>query len=642
MPVKETVRPRLDVPNFQHGTRLHPSGALYFEMPTSFDAQASRLATARLADRQLISEIQIHNAAQGPLPETSWGMTFWNPMLAEMAREQYTSVDLANIGQTLQENGALDLHIVPGNGVVVDLQSQEVLIVSATPAETFGDMSSKVWVRDQGRAGKSRFEKWLYKRALGMDRESYVQDGREAHDILMSTMHLMSTQPQLDRFSAIIEDEYKDDKERAKTRDYRNFPQIAMEMADGKLGSDLPTNWRHPQDAWQMLGITLLDAMDNELINPDELLEGNKQFFASMMPFLAAIDFTKFESSGPWEERRAVMTSVIGVETRLLHKIRQHADKPGFEFLAEGFEHFRGDLPADLQDKSFDDALDIMIRRGLTTIGQQLPFESPGYPKDSIKYREADASLLNLLDYDIPALLAEYETPIKCGGNHAMGERAIEDLLLEQVDTLHDNVTNGDRRYGIPGEKRGRDTYLGPGYNMNERLQLINGEDGLKERLDQAANGGPVDLDMKAELREEIVPDGEAAAWVIPPAQKGAWAARKLLNLLIADNATESLSIQDIQRYDRIARNELNNTLANVTGYDEVQPMLNGNGFCEVKPVTPFRIPECRWRIVPGGDINDIVASPNTPLNWPVGLTAEMIEIYTLAKQTQEKFGQAA
>lgn len=637
----------LEVPTLRGNRGPRGSESVLFDSSlTILSTQARELATAQLRDRHLIQELHMRNVARGPLPTTNWGkgdMTFRNKELAMLAEPpgRYFASKVSYIEKELTDHGTLDIHLIPGHKVIVpggSEKGEDVLLVSATPAETHGDMSEKVWIRDQTRAGKSRFEAWLYKRILGLNPEEYEEDGRIAHDILMSTMHLMSTEPQVgDRFEAII-------KNPDKAKDFRKLPQIAMKIDEEHLGSKKETPWRMAQDAWQMLGITLLDAMANGLIKPDELLEGNKRYLAAMMPFLAAIDFTTFESSGPWEERMSVMTSVIGVETRLLHKIKQNANGPAFAFLAEGFEKMREYMPDNLRGKSFEAALDSMIDKGLTKIGQQLPFESPGYPEDSIKYREADASLLNLLDYDIPALLAEHETPLhceQCGGNHALGERQIEDMILKQVDSLIDPVTHWSRRYGEEGKKHGRDTYLGPGYNLNETLIRINGEGGLKQSLDTESNGIPPNLDKKAEIREQIVPDGEAAAWGIPPAQKGAWAARKLLNLLISKGQGFAIDLDDIRRYDLIAGTELNNVLAGVTG-NEVQPVLNGKGFCELKEVDPWQIPECWWRLVPNGDHNDIVPSPNIPLNWIVGLTSELVEIYTLAQYKKEDLALAS
>lgn len=602
-----------------------------------------------IRDRQLLTGLQTFDRERPSMVMTSWDLKVRHPGLKPLLAESYDTGSLDKLQERLTKAKTFELHTHKEHSVTVDGEPQQITIVKATPAEVNGDMDGKVWIRDQNEAVRTALKKLKY------DPNHSQQDEDDARDLLFSTMHLMSTRPQLDRFATIIADNKLAD-------NYLAWPQIAMEITpDGrKLESLEPTNWRHTQEAFQRLAISVFDAFDMGLITVDQLKDGNKQFLASLMPFLAAVNFTKRPNSGPWEEQMAIRTSVIGIETALLCRILTYANRPGFEFLKEGFEDAKARLmntentsfttsvtketnldsglvsmmvddyvrplarnrrvdPAlermtidDVdnpltQETTFDQALVSMIVKGLVTVGQKIPDESPDEP-GTIRYRTADAALLDLLQYGIPELLSKYQIGIKAFGNEAGSRMDIENLISEKVEELRDEETNGLFRYGVDGEPQ--DTYLRGNFATDYIQWWINT---LKKLLSDDAQGGPIDLNSKAELRE-ILTGGRPAAWLHYNFVTAAWASEMALTLRMKQQAGEDISMAEIDHYKNKADEMLNRGVAGLTGPKEHTSQLNGDSTHHIEDVGELQVTEC-WTTVEAPDGSKIiVASPHTPL----------------------------
>lgn len=533
-----------------------------------------------------------------PIP----GLHFRNATIAELVEPGPTQRSINAISEVLIDSGAFKINVRNGVKVPVDGIMRPVSVVKATEVSgSKGDMVEKVWVRDQTQAAGALFEMWK------IDPQRYKQEGEMAKDLLMSTLHLMSTDAQLDRFSTIIADDNKEDPDKAEARDHMKHPQIAMLLTPDHLSSTTPTSWRHVQEAWQMLGVTALDAIKTGLIPAEELLEGNKQFFASMMPFLAAVNFPNNESSGSWEENMSMKTSVTAVETALLHRVQNYANEAGFEFLKRGYQDAQegGHLPDRLKGVSFETAIDTMVDDGLERIAQSFPFESPmysnrpgdkNYDKDyDVKNRGIDISLLYLLDYDIPKLLVEHQKPI---GGEMLTVKEIEKKILDAVELLYDPQTHGYKRYI-------GDSYQGLDFHSDEKQKEVNG---LKADIDREAKAEnrPIDLHEKQRRRYGLIKPGHEATWAHPNAQVAIWAGRRF-----SETGDPWYKQQEIKYYYR--------SLATITG-DEYHAVVNGNDRHEIRKVPELRFVESfSKRSTPDGNVITTVG-PFVPFNWGTSL----------------------
>jgi hypothetical protein len=542
-----------------------------------------------------LKELEEQRREQFPSFRTDFGVTFRNADLGRLAAPWYTSDGIMHVTDVLQSKGALKINLKNSYKVTVDGMPQNVYRIGATETNVNGDMSEKDWIRDPALIGKAKFELWK------QDPVRYAEEGKDARKIIMSTMHKMSSPAQLARFDAIIASDDPEFK-----ANYKNHPYIVIEPHQDdpkRLDADKPIDWRMKQDAWQMAGITALDALDAGLIKIDELKAGNKQFLASMAPFLGSINFTEAESSGSWEEQMARRTSVIAVETALLYRVSQLSDREEFGFL-------RGEK----EQGDHNQMVDRLVNQGLTTLGQRLPFESPNYPQNDPRYRTADAALFYLLDYGIPQLLAGNSIKIKANNDQPMTVEAIEGMILEQLERLHDPESNGMLRYGADGDRM-KDTYLSVNFNTDGiQDQIVD----MKKRLKEDAGDGPIDLNKKAEWRQEIVPEGRPAAWLHPNAQVSSWAAKRYLET-------------SNERYLTIMTNYLNRALASVTGEGEYNAILGADKKHHINDVDAFRITEA-WTTIRAEDGDEfLVASPHSPLNWGVGEYSRMLGLARLA-----------
>jgi hypothetical protein len=524
-------------------------------------------------DQALLRELMTRNSAHmGDLGDD--GAWFANPVLARATRAGDSPAHLTAVQALLTRHGALDLPLMEAGSVQVDSAVRRVSIVPATdiaadPSVHHGEMSAMFYLRDHVQAASALMELFL------ADPARYQAEGGVARELLHSALHLISTPAQLARFAAVVA--HGDTGQ-------SGWPHISLWFDD--LGAEKPNGWRNKQDSFQMLAYLVLDALDRGFLGPDELLPAHRQFLRYVAPFLRAVGFPRHETSGSWEENAARRTSVLAVETALLHKMRVLADRGKAEFLAD-----RPDFTAQVAG---------MVDAGLREIGRRIPFESPDYHPGSIRYRRADASLAYLLMYGLPELLADARTPIGASAR-PMTVHEIEAMVLDTLDGLTDPVTGAVIRYA-------EDSYQRVNFHTHQVQATIRA---IKREIkaNAEARGGDMDLDRKQRMRGRLTPRGREAAWTHPLGQLAAWAARRHLH-------TRRTDPEQSRAYRDLGVRYLKGMLATVTGEDQWHAVLGEDGDYHVRNVPPYRVPECyvTYRDDDGREL--IVPSPHTPLNW--------------------------
>jgi hypothetical protein len=528
------------------------------------------------------------------------GLGFAHRQVADYARPVYGSIEARKLELVLQEHGTLDLREVRDHQVRVGNELHDVVLLPATKigedVAHHGDMSAMVYLRDQIQTASALME-------LGLrDADRYEAEKVLGKELLLSSLHLLSTESQLMRFQEVIKLGPK--------ATQADWPHISLHFSDLEATAE-SNGWRNKQDTIAMLAYHTLDALERGYIEPSDLLDSHKQMLGSVVPFLAALGFPLTENCGSWEEVAAHRTSVMAVETALLHKMqRLTTERNDLAFLQEGYETAY-DQVADVVTSSFPQALEQMVQAGLSEIGRRLPYESPDYDTDDVKYREADATLVYLLRYDIPKLLADRAISIACAGGQPLDRGAIEAEILQQLFSLMDPVTNGIRRYQ-------GDAYLRVNF-LTDSVQLAVG--GIKLYIRETAQNGEPDLDRKQELRDDITPAGPAAAWTHPLGQIASWAATRY------DEAMSAGDYRLADRYLQLSSYFLNAMLSTVTGADQPQVVIGGDGQRKVTMAVEGELSECwiAFETPDGGLIR--APSPHSPLNWSVAMLREVLGI---------------
>lgn len=297
----------------------------------------------------------------------------------------------------------------------------------------------------------------------------------------------------------------------------------------------------------------------------------------------------------------------MSVETAMLAKIESLADQDNLDFLHHTYEQFRPEGAPE----SFNGCLNGMISEGLSALGKRLPYESafPDYNPEDGKYREADAALVYVLMYDLPQLLADAKVPI---GREGLPKNAsdIEDMILEQLDSLVDPLTGGMKRYK-------NDSYQRTNFHTRQAQRLVAS---IKQHIQSQAllTGKSPDLDEKQSLRDRVVPIGREAAWTHPVSQISAWAARRSIEEERAGGAEEA------QHYRQLSTKYLNQALRLVTGQDQYTAALQANGDYQVQKLPAYKLPEC-FVSYRDKDGEFVVGSPHTPLNWSTAMLREAV-----------------
>ncbi|HSX00421.1 MAG TPA: hypothetical protein VLH38_05285, partial [Patescibacteria group bacterium] len=251
--------------------------------------------------------------------------------------------------------------------------------------------------------------------------------------------------------------------------------------------------------------------------------------------------------------------------------------------------------------RTFHDQVEHMLDQGLHEVGRRLPFESPDYDKNSVKYREEDAALNYVLMYGLPQMLAAKNIPIG-KDQQILSEYQIEDLVLARLESLIDPETCGMLRY------KG-DSYQRLNFHTGV-VQKIVGAIKARVKREATESGGEVNLEDKQQLRDLLTPQGREASWIHPLGQLSSWATKRYMEALQEGDAP------GVQRYCQLGVRYLNYNLSNVTGSGQWNTAQDADGAYQLRAIKPYRVPECLITYQSADGTTCTVASPHTPLNW--------------------------
>lgn len=258
-----------------------------------------------------------------------------------------------------------------------------------------------IWVRDS---------LWGY---LALQQEK----GREqdARKVLLTLWDYMSSPAQITRMRDVIKDPSLIDGPDGQMRAIHirfdgNSPDFADVYENGH-----PQPWNHKQnDALGLFLDTLIRAADSgKLIRSDWNRGSRMEAVVLLVAYLNRVRFYEMQDSGAWEEEERLNTSSIALVVSGLERLSEilvsQSDKK--------VPNFTHDLMSTASDMGMEQyltssSLGDMILQGYKRIYLQIGLggESPDYQKNHVKYREADAALLNLI---YPATLTRLTTQHK-------------------------------------------------------------------------------------------------------------------------------------------------------------------------------------------------------------------------------------
>jgi hypothetical protein len=474
--------------------------------------------------------------------------------------------------------------------VTVDGEERPVVFVVATEQDAAHGEMGNLYLRDHIYVGQAMMR--LYQQ----DPVRYAKEGRQARQLLTSMLHLFSTEGQLQHLD--------DTTALGPEAGQENWPNITLWLND--LEATEPNGWRNIQDTLAIGGNWICEAFETGFSRPDMLLNAHKKFLSSIAPLLHSVGYPHYENSGSWEEMAAKRNSALAPEISFLNRMQALADtNPAFAFMRGGLSH---------------EKIDDMIVDGLHEYGRRLPDEAPDYPKDSVKYRQADAAGVYGLMYGLPQLLAERNIAIGDTGR-SMTESEIEDLMLDKLASLDDPATNGSRRY--EGDSYQRFNFCTE--TVQTVIKAIKRR--VKHEAEQAKRG--IDLELKQRLRHELTPQGQEAAWTHPVGQRSSVLAERSLAAL--ENGDVALA----NWYRRLSTIFLNRALSTVTGENQWHIVTGAGGEPKVEKVEPFQQPEC-YVTVGNRALGQEVTMPGefTPLNWS---TAELMKAVALNRAVAKR-----
>jgi len=543
------------------------------------------IAMLQKKDTILIAKLTELNKGTTSRSENS-AFRFFNKVIATKARVSYSPEQLEELEVFLTKKGTFEIQVI--DQFKLKSQKRPTPFVAATTINAsdgnHGEMSSMLYLRDHIQVADA------YMRLFFNDPTRYKREGEIGHILLLSALDLMSTPSQLHRFKTVITTL----KEKAGQEDW---PQISLWFND--LDGERPNGWRNKQDTFQMLTHTTCEALSRGFLNTSELADSHKEFLRSIVPFLKAVGYPRYDSSGSWEEVAAHRTSVMAVETAALSNIQLLIAKDArYSFL-------RHDPHQTIPVNEFDATLHGMIFQGLTEIGQRLPFESPDYDSSSVLYRTIDANSIYVLTYDIPRLLETYTIPIG-KEQQPLSSTEIEDRILAGLTALNSSTSGGLIRYKD-------DSYQGVNFHT-EMAQA--GIHAIKRKIlsDAEQTKKEPNFIEKQSLRGKLIPKKHEAAWTHPLGELAAWSATQLMN------ARKNNDSHNIKRYALLYDTFINRTLSTITGENQFHATLNANGHYVVQPVPAYKVPECLITYKQSAEEVCIVPSPHTPLNWSTAM----------------------
>lgn len=407
-----------------------------------------------------------------------------------------------------------------------------------------------IWVRDNV---------WVYY-ALARDPERRA----DARRLLLALWDYYATPPQVARFEAVIADP-------ALALDQMAMPHIRFNGGSPKLDDVMingrPETWNHRQiDAHGLFFTALAEAASEGLLEPGDLTPARFRVLVLYPRFLERISFDTYEDAGAWEELPRRNTSSIALATRSLQAWRSLLDAktgPSRDF-GDAFRARLGRLGPDAPAAWAPSFLASLIDRGMERVRHQLRLggESPDYEPSDIRFRQADAALLVLIQPSPLEGLTESE------------QRAV----LQIVRTLERPA--GVLRYDLDSYQAGN-SWIKPPASEDPAAPALTG-----------------DTSSDAAFRwrlSQLMPDTEAQ-WFFD-------SLCALARLHLAERTADpALRRQDIHR----AAIHIKRALGQITG-----PAPAADGM----PVREWQTPESINTVVLYGRRLS-VPSPITPLNW--------------------------
>ncbi len=409
-----------------------------------------------------------------------------------------------------------------------------------------------VWVRDSV---------WVYF-ALAQCEETV-----EAAKLVLSGLRdYFSSPPQLARLHRLVENPA-----------LATGPNGAMEVIHIRFDGTSPTFddvqvngkdqvWNHKQsDALGLFYLAVGEALLKGWLPVEEVPAEQWSFLLSLPQYWDAIRYESHEDAGAWEEIERINTSSVGLVLRSLEIWDQVAKQVA-------------DIPwlAGQSAQSFQVSIAPLIERGYERVFQQLPFESPCYPKESPKYREADAALLCLL----------YP-----GG--------LKRLNMEHKRALLQSVSRLVRERGVIRYER--DAYQSGNYWL------------------RGSSDSSVDSRTEDHSTESAFADREAQ---LIPGTEAEWFFDSWISLAYGSLYQEYGDEQDLA----LQTAHFSRALCQLTGDDAIG--ADGNA------VEAFSLPESYNIVVQGGD-RVYAPSPITPLNWSKACLA--LALRSLRTSLQQK-----
>lgn len=469
--------------------------------------------------------------------------------------------------QELEVAGAFIVKLVKKTFNDTDGTTQTVFIPRAAETDMW-PMGTHAWVRDMA-LGADR----LLQVAHSTGNASQLTEGKQ---LLLSALTLMSTQAQLERFTAIISSENRFFKAKA-----ANWPYIFMAISNN-LTAQQTEPWAHKQDAWQALAVCTFRALQAKQINPEDLTTSHKQFLALSAPFLVAVEYWQQENSGSWEELEALRTSVLSWDTALLQEYIWQLEAED-SWLLPIAQPIWQTLPVFIEYDSIQECCAEFLKKGAAVLAIQLPHESPQYPESDPRYRKADAALLYVLHNNTLQLVADY-----CGKDEGWIQDQ-EQAIVAAVTSLQDVKQGGIARYKD-------DSY--------QRIGFFRPSIVKKLRRYYGSQSGDTSGIEDFVQRGVIVPSGKEALWTHFVWQLTWWSALRFLQ-------TGNIY------YKQIAVEQFSKGIGLITVKNMYSLDVTSKGKVHIIAIQPNLIPECylteSWR---GKEY--MFPSAHTPLNWSI------------------------
>ncbi len=509
------------------------------------NSSVSEKETAYMNVKHYVSR---HNACRNVLTPEGEFVVVFNPDIAQWIVQPFDKDAIREIRERLAPE--LKIELTPRG------------FARAADRDTGGKKDAThyeaIWVRDSV---------WIY-----FALQDLPERRSDARKLLLALWDYYATKPQRDRFDDVIAHP-------AHAADKMKVPHIRFNgssptLADVHVGGK-PQVWNHKQnDAHGIFLVALADAVINGLIQADDL---TTERFAVLMKFPAyfdAISFETFEDAGAWEEISRRNTSSIGLVTRSLQcwnsllltgTPKGSAAKFRQKFLS-------GLNKADTHCKSYwcDAKMTSLIKRGMKTVRRQLALggESPDYPPDDMRCRQADAYLTALI---VPSTL------------EGLSERDLRQVL-EIVETLKRPA--GILRYENDSYQSGNYWIQKPGKSEKSK--------GLTETGDASSHA------VFLERFKNLMPHTEAQ-----------WFFDSLL--VLARLHLASVTADPVQKRQDIhlATIHLKRALGQITGSFDGIPLIAADG----TNVHAFLAPESINTVIIDGKIF-LLPSPIVPLNW--------------------------